>query len=78
MTVLTVSQKGWVVIPAKMRRKYNLHPGTMVQLVDYGGVLAIVPVFEDPIAEAAGMLRGSSSLTKRLIADHREEATRER
>ena len=78
MTVLTISQKGWVVIPAEMRRKYDLHPGAMVQLVDYGGVLAIIPVLEDPIAEAAGMLRGSSSLTKRLMADHREEAARER
>ena len=78
MTVLTVSQKGWVVIPAPMRRKYNLHPGTMVQIVDYGGVLAIVPVVEDPIADAAGMLRGTPSLTERLIADHREEAARER
>ena len=78
MTVLTISQKGWVVIPAELRRKYDLRPGTMVQLVDYGGVLAIVPVLEDSIAEAAGMVRGSSSLTKRLIADHREEAARER
>ena len=78
MTVLTISQKGWVVIPAELRRKYDLRPGTLVQLVDYGGVLAIVPVLEDSIAEAAGMVRGSSSLTKRLIADHREEAARER
>jgi AbrB family looped-hinge helix DNA binding protein len=78
MTVLTISQKGWVVIPAELRRKYDLRPGTMVQVVDYGGVLAIVPVLEEPIAEAAGMLRGPSSLTQRLIADHREEAARER
>lgn len=78
MTVLTVSQKGWVVIPAELRRKYDLHPGTTVQLVDYGGVLAIIPVLDDPIAEAAGMLRGSSPLTKRLITEHAEEAARER
>lgn len=78
MTVLTISQKGWVVIPAELRRKYDLRPGTAVQVVDYGGVLAIVPVLEDPIAEAAGMLRGASSLTERLVTDHRQEATRER
>lgn len=78
MTVLTISQKGWVVIPAELRRKYDLRPGTQVQLVDYGGVLALVPVLDDPITEAAGMLRGSSSLTKRLIAEHEEEAARER
>lgn len=78
MTVLTISQKGWVVIPAEMRRKYDLHPGTAVQLIDYGGVLAIVPALENPIEEAVGMLRGSSSLTRRLLTEHQEEAVRER
>jgi AbrB family looped-hinge helix DNA binding protein len=38
-----LSQKGWVVIPATMRNKYGLKPGANLQVVDYGGVLAIVP-----------------------------------
>ena len=25
----TVSEKGWVVIPAELRKKYNLHPGML-------------------------------------------------
>ena len=25
---LTISNKGWVVIPAELRKKYNLQPGT--------------------------------------------------
>ena len=37
---LTISSKGWVVIPAELRRKYNLTPGAEVRVVDYGGVLA--------------------------------------
>jgi AbrB family looped-hinge helix DNA binding protein len=40
---VTVSEKGWVVIPAELRKKYNLHPGAEVAVVDYGGVLALVP-----------------------------------
>ncbi len=43
-----LSQKGWVVIPASMREKYGLKPGTHLQVVDYGGVLSIVPMFKDP------------------------------
>jgi len=27
MMPVTVSEKGWVVIPAELRRKYNLQPG---------------------------------------------------
>lgn len=70
---LKISQKGWVVIPAKLRRKYNLHPGTDVQIVDYGGVLSFVPVDEDPIKRASGMLKGEPSLLEALIADHADE-----
>ena len=70
---IKISQKGWVVIPANLRRKYNLHPGTDVQLVDYGGVLSFVPVEANPIEHAEGMLAGESSLVKALLMEHAEE-----
>ena len=70
MTV-TISRKGWVVIPAELRKKYNLKPGAIVQVVDYGGVLALVPVLADPIRQSAGMLSGPvDSLTDALLAEH--------
>jgi AbrB family looped-hinge helix DNA binding protein len=28
-----VSQKGWIVIPADLRKKYDLSPGTEVDIV---------------------------------------------
>jgi AbrB family looped-hinge helix DNA binding protein len=77
MTV-TVSQKGWVVIPAELRRKHDLHPGTEVQVVDYGGVLALVPTLRDPVRQAAGMLKGRKSLRDALMAEHRSERRREK
>ena len=77
MTV-TVSVKGWVVIPAELRRKHKLHPGTEVQVVDYGGVLALVPKLNDPIHQAAGMLKGPKSLRRALLAEHRAEKRREK
>lgn len=70
---LKISNKGWVVIPAELRKKYNLKPGSDVHVVDYGGVLSLVPVWEDPVEHAQGMLKGESSLVKSLLADHREE-----
>ena len=73
MTTLTVSTKGWVVIPAELRQKYKLTPGTQVQVVDYGGTLALVPTLDDPVEQAAGMLKGSSSLTDTLLAEHAQE-----
>ncbi len=77
MPTLTISQKGWVVIPAELRKKYNLTPGTKVQIVDYGGVMSIVRVFDDPINEGAGMLKGADSLTEAIVEEHRQERERE-
>lgn len=68
-----LSQKGWVVIPAALREKYNLKPGAEVQVVDYGGVLALVPLHPDPVAAGAGFLRGPDSLVQAVVEEHRQE-----
>jgi AbrB family looped-hinge helix DNA binding protein len=72
MTV-RLSQKGWVVIPAALREKYGLKPGSEVQVVDYGGVLSMVPVFKDPVVEGVGLLKGTDSLTRFIVEEHRQE-----
>ena len=77
MTV-TISEKGWVVIPADLRKKYNLKPGTEMQVVDYGGVLALVPKLADPVRQAAGSLKGRKSVTQALLAERKAERRREK
>jgi len=76
--VLTISNKGWVVIPAEMRKKYKLAPGSEVMLVDYGGVLTIVPVVADPIKRGRGLLKGQPSLSTSLKKDREFEKKREK
>ena len=78
MALLTISDKGWVVIPTELRDKYGLKPGSQVRIVDYGGVLSLVPAFEDAVQQAAGMLKGAGSLTEALLREHQRETTRER
>ena len=77
MATATVSAKGWIVIPAEYRKKHHLDPGTKVQVVDYGGVLAVVPAKDDPVREARGMLARDKPLTKALLADRRKQRKRE-
>jgi AbrB family looped-hinge helix DNA binding protein len=74
---LTVSNKGWVVIPAELRKKYNLLPGTEVVIVDYGGVLSIVPALKNPIKQGRGLLKGLPSLTQDLLNERAKERSRE-
>jgi AbrB family looped-hinge helix DNA binding protein len=73
MTIHNISQKGWVVIPAELRKKYGLKPGAEVRIVDYGDVLAIVPALRDPVEQAAGMVKQGRPLTQVLLDEHRRE-----
>jgi len=75
--VLTVSNKGWVVIPAELRKKYRLMPGTEVVIVDYGGVLSIVPAMANPIKQGRGLLKDLPSLTNDLRKERAKERRRE-
>jgi AbrB family looped-hinge helix DNA binding protein len=74
---LTISNKGWVVIPAELRKKYNLLPGTEVVIVDYGDVLSIIPTLENPIKQGRGMLKDLPSLTQDLLKERSAERSRE-
>jgi AbrB family looped-hinge helix DNA binding protein len=79
MSVVTVSQKGWVVIPAALRAKYRWKTGDRVRVVDYGGVVSLVPVVNHPEDEAAGALRtGRRSLVRALGRARKEERRRAR
>lgn len=65
-TVRTLA-KGQVVIPAKLRKKYHITPGTALQIFEYGGVIHIVPPVADPIKAAIGCLPKRPSLARRLL-----------
>ncbi|MBN1315173.1 MAG: AbrB/MazE/SpoVT family DNA-binding domain-containing protein [Anaerolineales bacterium] len=77
MYTTTVSAKGWIVIPKDFREKYGLVKGTRVQVVEYGGTLALVPLTDDPVDALSGMLQGGPSLTADLLAERARERTPE-
>jgi len=52
MSVVTVSQKGWVVIPAELRQKYHWNRGDRVKVVDYGGVVSLCRFWKTPKTKA--------------------------
>jgi AbrB family looped-hinge helix DNA binding protein len=78
MYTATVSTKGWIVIPKRLRDKYGLKTGTRVQVVEYNQALALVPLPDDPIEALHGMLEGGASLTADLLAEHAREQNLEK
>jgi len=77
MATVRVSAKGWVVIPAELRRKYQIEAGAEVTIVDYGGVLTLVPKMRDPVVDARGTLKGGGSLTRELLRGRARDKRRE-
>ena len=73
MYTAKVSAKGWVVIPKELREKYGIEQGAQVQLIEYGGVLVIVPLPENPVEALHGLLAGGPSLTAELLAERAAE-----
>jgi len=72
-----VSTKGWVVIPAPLRKKYGLEPGSTVEIFEAEGKIILFPGMKDPVEEAHGMLAGGPSLTQELLDERAEELERE-
>ncbi len=44
--------------------QFGLKKGDRVHVIDYGGVISVVPVSRAPIKKAMGMLRDKTSLVK--------------
>lgn len=42
MPVATLTEKGQIVIPAEIRARYELTPGTQVEFVDEGGAIRLL------------------------------------
>ncbi len=78
MKTTTVSDKGWIVIPNDIRQKYKLKKGDKVNIVDYGGIIAVIPSSKDVINESAGMFKSEKSLLKLLLDNRKEDIEREK
>jgi len=72
--VSTVTTKGQLVIPAKLRRKYSIHKGTQVAFVEEENRLVLQPITPEFIRSLRGCLGRDSSALEILL----EERLRER
>ena len=71
-TVKTLS-KGQIVIPAELRKKYHIEPGTEMQIMEYGGIIYLIPPVKNPIRAACGLLPSKPSLSEKLLKERKGE-----
>ena len=72
-----VSAKGWVVIPAPLRKRYGINPGTIVEFRESNGKITIIPRQGDPVDELYVKWANKVSLTEALLKNRAEELRRE-
>jgi AbrB family looped-hinge helix DNA binding protein len=71
--VTTVSTKGQLVIPARMRDALGIEPGDRVALTLEDGVILLRPVTERLVEETRGMFAGGASMVDELQKERRAE-----
>jgi AbrB family looped-hinge helix DNA binding protein len=74
MESVRVLAKGQIVIPAALRKRYRIKPGSEVHIFEYGGLIHILPPSEDPVASAMGSLPAKPSLTEELLEERKKDA----
>jgi len=73
MSTVKTLAKGQIVIPAEMRKKYHIEPGTELQIMEYGGIIYLVPPVDNPVKAAQGSLPSRPSLAGQLLRERRSD-----
>jgi AbrB family looped-hinge helix DNA binding protein len=71
--VSTVTTKGQLVIPAKLRRKYSIKKGTQVAFVEEEHRLILQPLTPEFIRSLRGCLSGEPSALQALLEERKRD-----
>jgi len=77
MPTTIVTTKGQIVIPSKIRRKYNIKKGTKLFIEENGTEIILKPVTPEYIEKLAGILETKGKLTKLLLEERAKDRERE-
>lgn len=76
MQITQATTKGQVLIPVGLRRKYQIHRGSRLAIIDREGEIVIKPLKDDPVQYGHGLIKKGSSALKALIKERQSEAKR--
>lgn len=71
----TITRRGQTVIPAPIRRQFNLSPADRLEWIVEDDIIRVIPVHADPIAAFRG--QGQGGAVQRLLADRQRDKERE-
>lgn len=68
-----LTTNGRVTIPAELRKKYNIKPGTRIHFIDEEKGINIIPVTKEVIRANIGALGMQSIMLNSLLAEKKIE-----
>jgi AbrB family looped-hinge helix DNA binding protein len=71
-----VSSKGQIVIPAALRDKFGIEPGTRIAIHTEKDQIILQPITDDFISSLRGCLKGETSLVEAREREHQIEKSR--
>ena len=77
MTTTVVTSKGQIVIPSKLRRRFNMKKGTKLYIEERGDELVLKAVTPEYFEKMAGVLQTKGKLSKALLEERSKDKERE-
>ena len=77
MDSIYVTTRGRIVVPARLRRKLGIKPGTKVCFIERGSDILFQPVTKQYIRSVCGMLKNAPSVTDELLIERKKDRERE-
>lgn len=77
MDIAYVTSKGQVVIPARLRRKYGIKPGTKICFIERGQKIILQLLTRNYIWNARGILKNEGPVTQELLKERTRDRERE-
>jgi len=77
METASVTSKGQLVIPARLRRKYRIEPGTKILFMERNHEIVIQPVTKEFTRSLCGLFKSETSATQMLLQERAKDKERE-
>ncbi|MBU1207670.1 MAG: AbrB/MazE/SpoVT family DNA-binding domain-containing protein [Proteobacteria bacterium] len=77
METAYITSKGQLVVPARLRRRYGIKPGTKVRFIERDNEILIQPLTREYIRSLCGLLKSETSVTQELLKERAKEKDRE-
>jgi len=72
-SVSTVTTKGQLVIPSKLRRKYGILKGTRVAMIEENSRIVLQPLTKEFVQSLRGSLKGRRSALQELKEGRKQD-----